>query len=319
MSHLFSQEDIQAIVPHRYENILVDRVEKTVIDGIPTGKLNTYVKDHDTLGRDIFFKQKTHSQKTILIPFIMEILALGSVVCSDKVHPGYPVFFTSISNFTKHADYLLGVPVIGHVKRTKDKGSFMVCSGILSTESGVQLATGDMMAFFPGPDTKATDAPKKTVPLPEENHHVDLVKNPTLKNPFMYAVDRSWRYDPETLDFVGRYTYPLDHPFIRGHFPGNPVMMGVMQWMCIEDSCLLLSQILGKKGTYLIKGNADLIKADGTSVSEIKGFTVQILEETSLSLAQAEVIKTDKIVFRDTVKPGETLFISLNSVEILPL
>ena len=173
MTQLFSKEEIQDIVPHRYENVLVDRVEKSDEDLIPVGKLFTTVTAEDSLGRSIFFKQKTPTQKTVLVPFIMEILALGSVVCSEKVHPGYPVFFTSISQFIKHADYVLGVPVIGKVKRTKDKGGFMVCTGNLSTEEGTLLASGDMMAFFPGPDTKTTEAPKKTYPLPEENHHLE--------------------------------------------------------------------------------------------------------------------------------------------------
>ena len=96
-------------------------------------------------------------------------------------------------------------------------------------------------------------------------------------------------------------------------------MMGVMQWMCIEDCCFLLSKILEKKGSYLIKGQADILKSEGTSVSEVKGFTVQIYEESDQFIAQAEVIKTDKVVFRDTVKPGETLFISLSSIELIDL
>lgn len=317
MTPLFSQQDIEAIVPHRYENILIDQVEKGEENGIPTGKLKVTLQAQDRLGRDIFFKQKNNTHKTILVPAIMEILALGSIVCSDKVNPGFPVLFTSISNFIKYADYALGTPVIGKVKRTKDKGSFMVCAGTLETESGELLASGDMMAFFPGPDTKSAEGPKKTLPIPEENHHQALAKNPEFKNVSMYVCDRSWRYVPETLEFVGQYTYPLDHPFTKGHFPGNPVMMGVMQWMCVEDNCLLLSQLLGKPGNYKLKGQADIMKADGTPVSEIKGFTVQIYGAENGTLPQAEMIQTDKIVFRDLVKPGETLFVSLSSLEII--
>ena len=38
------------------------------------------------------------------------------------------------------------------------------------------------------------------------------------------------------------YTYPNDHPCTKGHFPNNPVMMGVMQLTGVEDACLALAQ-----------------------------------------------------------------------------
>ena len=32
------------------------------------------------------------------------------------------------------------------------------------------------------------------------------------------------------------YQYPSSHPLIKGHFPNNPVMMGVCQWQMLEDA-----------------------------------------------------------------------------------
>lgn len=134
----------------------------------------------------------------------------------------------------------------------------------------------------------------------------------------MYAIDAAYRLE-DTLDsFVASYTYPHTHPFTQGHFPGNPIMMGVMQWMSVEDSCHLLASILykkiEKKGLYTLSGNADIIKSDGTSVSEIKGFKVQIYWDVPGFLNQAEVLRTEKITFRDYVVPGDTLLICLNSL-----
>src|SRR5688572_21698922 len=93
----FSQADIEALIPHRYENVLVDEVQMRNDNGEIKARLSLSISASDPLGRNLFFTQ--HPPQTLLTSFTMEILALGSIVCSDKLIPGYPVFFTTISNF----------------------------------------------------------------------------------------------------------------------------------------------------------------------------------------------------------------------------
>jgi 3-hydroxymyristoyl/3-hydroxydecanoyl-(acyl carrier protein) dehydratase len=46
-----------------------------------------------------------------------------------------------------------------------------------------------------------------------------------------------------------RYTYPQDHPFVEGHFPGNPIMMGITQWIGCADAVTWLTYELAQART----------------------------------------------------------------------
>ena len=50
------------------------------------------------------------------------------------------------------------------------------------------------------------------------------------KSPGMTFVDAYHPLD-DPNEFLFSYKYPSSHPLIQGHFPGNPVMMGVCQWI----------------------------------------------------------------------------------------
>ena len=115
---------------------------------------------------------------------------------------------------------------------------------------------------------------------------------------------------------LGSYTYPHTHPFTKGHFPENPIMMGIMQWISLEDLAFQFVKEKNINQKKRLKGNATLFKQDFTIVAQIKGFECICHINNTTILDQCDVINTKKIVFRNMVRPGETIFISLQDINL---
>jgi 3-hydroxymyristoyl/3-hydroxydecanoyl-(acyl carrier protein) dehydratase len=326
MQKTFSPMQIEELVPHRYENLVVDHVDLAVSDSAVEGFLELCVAQNDALGRDIFFKQKRYGHFVMMSPILMEVLALGSIVCSDKMAPGNLVFFAGISQFVKHQDLGLSQPFKGQVKKVKDKAGFLVCDAKGFVQDTL-ITEAQLMAFFPDPAmvAAAPKSPKKQVQFALTQHmSFFLPKQPSLKHPLMYVVDELMDDNTYEKTALARYKFPAHHPLVKGHFPGNPVLMGVMQWMMVEDAVLAL--LLHRKGAseassarFKVSGNAELAKKDLTSVAEIKGFSVEAVLGHAQCPDQAELVKTDKVTFRDRVSPEEDVYIRLSDLVIEPL
>ena len=315
-----TQTDIPSLIPHRFENLLIDSATASITDASYEGDMSLTITTPDPLNREIFTKQKTPTQRVILSTVCMEILALGSIVCSGASSDDVMVFFASITKFVKHGDLLVNIPIEGHIRKKKSKGEFLICEGTLQ-QQGAIVASGDMMAFF----FKKTDAPqestKKTSDTVQIQHTmtIPLVKDPALKAPSMYMVDTLIHRDDTTA--MASYTFRSDHPLIKGHFPDRPVLMGVLQWMMVEDAVLAVALEWKKQGLigqHTVTLSAELVKEDLTVVCEIKGVEAITYIDCPPYLNQAEIIKTDRVVFRDTISPNETVYISLTNIQRLP-
>jgi 3-hydroxyacyl-[acyl-carrier-protein] dehydratase len=93
--------------------------------------------------------------------------------------------------------------------------------------------------------------------------------------PFL-LVDRAEAYEPHK-SIIGIKCVTMNEPFFQGHFPGNPVMPGV-----------LIIEALGQTGAVL------MAKSLGLGVSDIEGKTILF-------------ISIDNCRFRAPVRPGDVL------------
>jgi 3-hydroxymyristoyl/3-hydroxydecanoyl-(acyl carrier protein) dehydratase len=115
--------------------------------------------------------------------------------------------------------------------------------------------------------------------------------------------------------FISTYSYPNDHPLIKGHFPKNPIMMGVMQWATLEDAlCSYLSHTQ-TTGTHTWTCNALIYNQHKVLVSTIKNCTLKSWINVSGIKNQAEIQSTQRIMFKNMVKPGDTLYTHITDLK----
>jgi 3-hydroxymyristoyl/3-hydroxydecanoyl-(acyl carrier protein) dehydratase len=109
-----------------------------------------------------------------------------------------------------------------------------------------------------------------------------------------------------------KYEYPADHPFCPGHFPGNPVMMGITLWIAGLDAAAWLLFERAEAGTLQPgaakwKANIDILREKGSLVAEVKGLVFSG-EVTPEGIGPLRVEGTRRVGFRDQVRPGEAIF-----------
>ncbi|MBT3580906.1 hypothetical protein HN511_01240 [bacterium] len=316
---VLKQEEIKESIPHRFENILLDKCEVTKTVEEIEGKIEITINEKDHLGREIFLKQKNTKQRVVMEPFFMEILALGSIVSTGKISEGRVALFAAVSNFKKHRDMLVNEKVSGTVRKIKAKGDFLKYGGELTNAQNQVIASGEMMAFYTKMEDLETVVEKNTV-LTWPTAKKAINKENVNKAPEMFLIDNLVSLDEDSLEICGDYTYPKTHTLIKGHFPGNPIMMGVMQWMAIADLTYVLAAYLAQKGTkgrYQIKADAEIVKENGVAVAQARGIILQVYWQDSVFFDQVEIIETKKIFFKGMVKPGDKIFIKLSKLELL--
>jgi 3-hydroxymyristoyl/3-hydroxydecanoyl-(acyl carrier protein) dehydratase len=303
---------IKKSIPHRFENLLIDSCKFSEEGDAIEGVLQIKIAPGDKLGRDAFTKEKTKDVRTVLEAFFMEILALGSIVSTGQIPKGSLALFAGVSDFKKMGDMLVGEQVTGRVKKIRAKGAFLKYAGALYNEQNEMIASGNMMAFY----AKVSDLTGNDVGSKEQVREpgvpVSLNKEGLYKAPEMFLVDALVEIDPDSLALCCKYTYPKDYFLVKGHFPGNPIMMGVMQWMAMADAGYVLAQYLAEKGRvgrYQIKADAKVLKENGAVAAEAKGILLQVYKNDNEYLDQVEIIETKKLLFKDMIKPGETVYI----------
>jgi 3-hydroxymyristoyl/3-hydroxydecanoyl-(acyl carrier protein) dehydratase len=294
-----NQQDIATYILHRHENLLLDTITNE--------SLTLKISDNDLLNRH-FFKTTYHNNTAQLLSTIsMEILALAGIVSSGKTPAGKMVVFAGILNVSLYAPLPFNQPISGTVKKISDKGGFIKYAGELSSNE-TQLASGQMLAFIA--DENATNtAPKPIENCPNIQSGTPVEKKPDHKHPELYMIDQY--ISGNETSCLTQYTYPSTHPLTRGHFPQNPIMMGVLQWATVEDACREYASRYYPNQSITLTGNAIIFKADATLVAEVKQFEVSIFGETS---TVAFITKTKRISYRQMIRPNDTIFTHLTEL-----
>ena len=308
-----SPNDILEKLPHRYENILVDEVTCIQDGEVSQAELSVTLSAENPT-RALFLRTLPNGEKVALTPIFMEILALASVACTPK-DAHQILIYAGIAMFKKVHDLKADEKASGLVTKKRGRGVFINCEAQLYTDDNRLVCTSELTAALVDRtllEQNDETAAKRCLPLPVQTCDIAIDKLRYGKDLRMVVADTIIHLAEDMI--VTRYRYPEDHPCVRGHFPGNPVMMGVMQWMAIEDAFQAYAwhyyTATPLPETVILDGT--LIRADGAIVAEIKGYKARLTGD-----AFTETIETKKIIFREPLRPGETVFAVLTSIETL--
>lgn len=307
---VLGREEILASIPHRGRNRVLDSVAFFEEEGALKSRSRVRIARGDPEGRDIFL-QRTGEKDAYSEFILVEHVALTSAVqISPDTGPGSIAFFSTITNFRGKDMIPAGEEVSAVVTPLGRRGPFHRSRCVVEGEgeAGPVMSVELMAAVMPagsGEPGGEKPAEKKAAAPPAivEERPVDPGAF-LYKDPAMVFVAEETALDRNALALTARYRYPEDHPLVPGHFPGNPVMMGVTQWMGVVDGARWLIHRLGlPAGTYDADG--ELVREDGTLVTEIKSIR---FTDAGRGIAP-RVLATKRIGFRDMVRAGETVYV----------
>tara|TARA_B100001121_G_scaffold310031_1_gene339128 strand:- start:1323 stop:2249 length:927 start_codon:yes stop_codon:yes gene_type:complete len=300
--------DIEERIPHRYENLLLD--ECTVADD--RSEFNVQLNDEDPQGRHIFLTNHLNS-RALPTPILAEIAALACIVSAGKIKPGTFAYFAAITNFK-----IENGPIDGHAKLTGTTEKMSGKNGFykyrFSMSHSEQQATGQLMAFYDTTGESGGD----TEPIA-----LDPALMATLSLGTPIAPNASKAHDMTFVDAIHHhsesnaiygYSYPKHHPLVKGHFPGNPVMMGVCQWLMLEDAMAHYLSEYHHKDRQSITCNAQLFKSDHTKVCEIKSATLVGQYHNGKWHIHTSAVK--KVMFKQRVQPNDQLYIYISDIQL---
>ena len=310
MTAEFTQTDIQAIVPHRFENVLIDEIECTE-DG-SAAKLT--ICEDDPAGRDIFLRSDDQG-KAVLGQALAEYLALASLCQLGRLADGEVGFFSTITNFAHTARLPAGQPMVARVERQRDRGAFRRFRGTVMDAQGAEAARADIMAFVLDTRAEQPEEDRRQAPLPPMSQSIEVPAETFFwKRPEMCFVSECCHLDLDAQQATLKYVYPEDHPFTKGHFPGNPVMMGITQWVAASDATDYLVLALIEEGKLAcpveVKADISIQRPDGIVVAEVGSLANRYRRDRD-GRVQSETAATKRIGFRDMVHPTETLVLGV--------
>lgn len=300
-------DDLKTYYPHRYENQLVDTAILHTESDDHYAESTTLITQNDSLGRDLFYK----SDGTLIGSVYAEILALISIAATGQIPDHITAVFAGISQFKKTGDSQLGHPITTKVRQLSSKASFLKYGGQVFNEAGDEIVSSHISAFYAENTSFGSGEGKKKGEIPAHPPLSPVSPNLFNKQPSMICVN-SLAILPDNGIVTG-YTYPTDHPFVKGHFPSSPIMMGVMQIMAIEDSVLAWANETNTNANQ-VTVSGSLYKTDGTVVAEFKGIKVGLRHKAAQ--CQSDLLEINRITFRDVVTPGTELRTVISHLQI---
>jgi 3-hydroxymyristoyl/3-hydroxydecanoyl-(acyl carrier protein) dehydratase len=309
MTFLEKTTNITDFIPHRYENILLDCITKDPQTPLK-GTLDLKITENDPLNRHLFYKISETNQKVLITPFYMEIIALAAIVIYNNQDKNKTAIFASISNFEFFKSVNLGDSISGEVEHISSKKGFIKCGGTLKS-NGKDLCSGVLSAFFVDINQKAPETKPTEIEFPQSP---PISYNKTSRNKETAMIICDALLEHTNTSFISSYTYNKSHPLTKGHFPNNPIMMGVMQWLSVEDSLCHYLETTKQSGNNTYTCNVIIYNQKKIKIADIKNTTLESWINQPNILNQTTILKTGKINFRNMIKPNDTLYIVASDI-----
>ncbi|HAT10722.1 MAG TPA: hypothetical protein DCS97_09050 [Planctomycetes bacterium] len=285
---------LESHLPHRGCNMLPDLVE--VHDCGKVARSTATVLPGDARGRLVMGRRDAQGRACWYEPFVFEFLALtGIPLLTPRLAPaGNVAVFSSISRVVFNRQVPFAGKLVGHAEITRDRAPFTVF-GTWAEIDGEKVLEAEVMS---GVSTLAevSGRPPKPLPLPASEPISDF----GWKERPIRFVDGVVSWDASTKKIVCAYTYPHDHPFVAGHFPGAPLMMGVTQLASVADAAWVAASRLGVKSCT---ASGSVKRPDGSEVAEVREL---VLADDG---GVPRIASLRRIAFREPVRPGDTLLI----------
>lgn len=312
---MLTLDDIQDRIPHRFENLLLDSCT------IPEPNVSEFTIDlqtGDALGRDIFLYNMAGSF-VVPTPLLAEIAALACIVSAGKIPDGTFAYFAAITQFSRSSSpFKASHTIHGSTKKISDKNGFFKYQFSIKNQDSAE-SNGQLMAFY---DTSGSTDVETGSPIELSTAITNDMATPPVALPsnpskvdHMTFINACHMVSPTSALYA--YTYPNDHPLVRGHFPSNPVMMGVCQWQMLEDAMTHyfnhFNQLFGASTIVKKRCDAIIFKSDGTPVCDIKSANIMGNKHSDRWHAFTSMAK--KVLFKQRVLPGDQLFLSISSIE----
>ena len=295
---ILDYQSLQAWLPHRGANLFIDEVWANAERTLSRSK--TTIPDHDPRGREILLRQDVSGRRCWSEPLLMELMALSGIsLLYEQLAPkGQISVFSMVSKVAFH--YLPGVgeEVIGTAKLERQRNGFSSFStraeaaGKLVLEAEV-MSAGATMADISGVASRPFAASPAGDPVDPALF--------TWKPRHLRFVDQVVSADAEQRTVVCSYVYPHDHPFVPGHFPQAPLMMGVMQWNACADAAWVAKHRFGIQGP--ISAQCRIYRDSGKEVLDVRELVITDAGGVPM------LSSTKRLAFREVVRPGDGLLI----------
>ena len=304
---LLSQADIAQRIPHRFENLLLDECSGS---GNDTSEFSVTLSSDDAHDRDLFIYNHGNTP-SIPTPLLTEISALACIVSAGEIKSGTFAYFAAIANFSiDNEPFQSDAKITGSTEKISDKNGFYKYRFKLSAND--HSASGQLMAYY---DTSGnSEVTLQPIELADDVHGalttgVAVAPYSNKKESMTFVDTVHLTTDNEAL--YG-YQYPSSHPLIKGHFPNNPVMMGVCQWQMLEDA---MAHYFSKFTAFKQNEktcNAMIFKSNLTPVCEIKSATIVGKVVDNQWHVYTKSIK--KVLFKQRVVPNDQLYIFITAI-----
>ncbi len=291
---------LEAYLPHRGRNLLADGL---VLSEDRTSSVSrTTLNPGDARGRDIALRQLADGRQCWNEPFLAELMALTGVpLLHERLAPNNHVaVFSMISRIAFHGPAPAGREVVGHASIARDRGTFTSFNTHAEVD-GKRILEAEVMS---GVAVLAEVAAAK-------NRQISSAPAGEPIDPAWFAwkpaatrfIDRIVSADAVSGKLLGVYRYPTDHPFVPGHFPGQPVMMGVTQWTAAADATWAACKRFGLSGTVV--ANGVIRRPEGAEVLDIRDLVLR--DDGGIP----SIVATKRLAFREPVLPGDELLIDI--------